>query len=235
MKTRIFDLRKSLFAAVLLISVASLVLVACGKAPTETSAPTTSLSAQASLAEIQKNGYLVARLFGIVTFDFGGQDVAWPTELKIASVPLTWMGAIFTGKLEVTTDDASLVDEVHGSVGSDGESISSFSFSRKIIRPRDAVGYYVTLKNLPLGNKDASKPTPFSFEATGDVQKFVQEIAYGAGGTLQAGTVPQTTFKSMDWKNTTLGGKPSLKVAFETEPSEMIGDTVVPPPGGIPM
>ena len=235
MGTRIFSLRKSLFAALLLISLASLGLAACGKAPSETSTPANASSNQSNLAGIQKNGYLVARLYGLVTFDFGGQDVTWPTEMKIASVPLTWMGTVFTGKLEITTDDASLVDEVHGSVASDGESISSFSFSRKIIRPRDAVGYYVTLKNLPLGNKAASKPTPFSFEATGDIQKYVQEIAYGAGGTLQAGTVPQTTYKSMDWTNTTQGGKPSLKVAFEVEPSEVIGTTMPPPPGGIPM
>jgi hypothetical protein len=68
-------------------------LTGCGK----TTAPT--VKGQGSLASMQKNKYLIARLYGVMTFDYSGTTVTFPTELIISSVPLVWMGPIFDGKL----------------------------------------------------------------------------------------------------------------------------------------
>jgi hypothetical protein len=213
--------------AVLAISITLLGLTGCGK----TSAP--DVEGQGSLASIQKNKYLIARLYGVMTFDYSGTTVTFPTELIISSVPLVWMGPIFDGKVENNGPGNDVTDQVHGSVSADGTWIVSLSYSRQIIRPGDkSLSYRITLKNVPIANADTGTTnTPGTFEKTSDVQKYVQTIEYNSGIFTGGKIVPAITYVSTDWENAKTGMQPALKITFETKPSETLGPMPPPQPG----
>jgi hypothetical protein len=100
---------------------------------------------------VQQNKYFTARLYGLMTFDFEGSPFAWQTELKIASVPVEWMGHIFDGKYIEGGPGEDVTDQVHGSVLKDGTWIDFLFYSRQIVRyGGTAVFYRVTLKNVPI-------------------------------------------------------------------------------------
>lgn len=202
-------------------------LTGCGK----TTAPT--VKGQGSLASIQKNKYLIARLYGVMTFDYSGTTVTFPTELIISSVPLVWMGPIFDGKVENNGPGNDVTDQVHGSVSADGTWIESLSYQRQIIRPGDkSLSYRITLKNVPIANAaTGTTTTPGTFEKTSDIQKYVQTIEYNSGIFTGGKIVPAITYVSTDWENAKQGMQPALKITFEEKPSETLGPMPPPQPG----
>jgi hypothetical protein len=215
---RMFSTGERIIAAAIILSLILLGPVACGKTPAAS-------KSSGSLNTLQQNKYLTARVYGVMTFDFGGEMVSYPTELKIASVPLQWMGQVFKGDLVVSGPQYSLTDQVHGSVSADGEWLLTLSYSRQIVRPLDSVAYTVSLRNVPIISSANTTEKVRSVEIQGDVQKYIDDINYmagGAGATL-------TKYTSMDWANSDQGTQPILKVTFEQNPSDVIG-----PPGAVP-
>jgi len=150
-----------------------------------------------------ENKYLIARLYGVMTFDYSGTTVTFPTELIISSVPLVWMGPIFDGKVENNGPGNDVTDQVHGSVSADGTWIESLSYQRQIIRPGDkSLSYRITLKNVPIANAaTGTTTTPGTFEKTSDIQKYVQTIEYNSGIFTGGKIVPAITYVSTDWEN----------------------------------
>ncbi len=207
-------------AVATMLFLTSVALAACSKASTPVS------QSQYNLVAVQQNKYLTARLYGLMTFDFAGTIVTFPTELTIASVPISWMGQVFNGQLEAVGPGKDITDQVHGSVSADGAWLLSLSYSRQIIRPgRDGVFYRITLKNVPIGkvaNGTASEDR--SFQKEGDIQKYIEEIEYIDGLLDGNKIVPTTTYISADWANSSEGQQPILKLKLEQVASEIIGE-----------
>jgi hypothetical protein len=205
-------MKRKLFLA--LIAVLSLgVSWGCGVAP----------KSQDNLSILQQNKYLKVRLYGVMTFDFGGEPMTWPTELKTASVPLVWMGQVFNGKSVASGPEYNFVDQVHGSVSPDGEWVLNLSYTRQIIRTQDSVYYSVSLRNVPVVSSANSTMVVGKFDKKGDIQKYVENIEYRAEGRLVNLKIPATTYSSIDWTNTLEGQQPALKLLFELKPSEILG------------
>jgi hypothetical protein len=221
MRKKVFHVFEKTIAVILMLSLALSGPVACGKTPAAS-------KSSSSLIALQKNGYMTARVYGVMTFDFGGEIVSYPTELKISSVPLQWMGQVFNGKTVVSGPQYSLTDQVHGSISADGEWLLTLSYTRQILRPLDSVAYSVALRNVPIISSTNATAGVRSVEIEGDVQKYIDAINYLAGG---AGGTP-TKYTSMDWTNADFGTKPILKVTFEQKPSDVIGPPGQTPQGG---
>jgi hypothetical protein len=160
---------------------------------------------------------MTARLYGLMTLDFEGQQISWPTELTISSVPLQWMGQVFNGTVKAN----SLTDQVHGSISADGQWLLTLTYSRQVVQSASGVNYSVKLRNVPIGSSANDTVKAGNFEKTGDVAKYVEEIGYVAGP-------PKSTYISIDWANSGQGLQPILEVTFEKEPSQVIG-----PPGSL--
>lgn len=189
-----------------------------------TSAREPEIVKQTLLPTLQQNQYIKVSLSGVMTFEFNGEQVAWPTLLATSSIPVTWMGQVFNGTVELN----GLTDQVHGAVSSDGEWLLTLSYSRGIIRPSDVIFYSVILKNVPITRMADGTLVVGSFEKQGDVQKFVENVVYRAGGALGNATISSTNYAMTDWSGTTQGIQPVLKVTFEQQPSELIGPGAAP-------
>ena len=217
-------------SASILVIILSIILIGftgCSKTPV------TGTGNQSHLSTVQQNKFLTARLYGLMTFDYSGTTVSFPTELIIASVPINWMGQIFDGKLVSTGPGNDLTDQVHGSVSADGNWILTLSYSRQIIRTGGkSVSYRITLKNIPIFKTTNSVTTePGKFEQEGDVQKFIETIEYTNGLYDGSKIVPEVTYVSTDWSNVTQGLQPILKLTFEEKASQIIGPMPPPQPG----
>ena len=188
---------------------------------------------QTDLSVIEQNKYLTARLYGLMSFDFSGTPVSFPTELTISSVPISWMGPIFNGTLQNSGPGNDVTDQVHGSISSDGKWLLLLTYSRQIARPNQkSIFYRITLKNVPITQAD-SRPagTPGSFDETGDVQKYVDQIEYSEGIFTNGSIVPEISYVSTDWSNSTPSLQPALRVIFELKPSQIFGPMPPPQPG----
>jgi len=211
------DIAKKTFAFGLAILLS--VLIGCGGGSPQAS------QEQSDLALLQQNGYVNARLFGLMTFAISTTSFTYPTDLTISSVPIVWMGQVFNGSTKGGPGGYT-TDFVHGGVSPDGAWLLSFSYSRQIIRPGGSSTYYsVELKNIPLGQVGAAKPG--IFEQKGDVQKYVVQISYLGGGF----SVPEgssSAYMYTDWTSTTEGRQPVLGVTFEKAPSQTLAGAQAP-------
>ncbi len=197
-------------------------LISCNKAPA------TAATTQGALTALQQYKYMNARLYGQMTFDIEGEQFTWPAELIIASVPLEWMGQVFNGTLTAGASGNDLIDKIHGSVSADGAWLLSLSFSRQIIRIGENGTYYrVTLKNVPIG-VNSYATSPGVFEKVGDIQKYVEEIRYIDGRWDGSKIIPNVNYISTNWVNTRSGLQPILKLTFEQEPSQTMGESSIP-------
>jgi hypothetical protein len=193
-----------------------------------TRAPATAATTQGALTALQQYKYMNARLYGQMTFDIDGEQFTWPAELIIASVPLEWMGQVFNGTLTAGASGNDLTDKIHGSVSADGAWLLSLSFSRQIIRIGENGTYYrVTLKNVPIG-VNSYVVEPGKFEKVGDIQKYVEEIQYIDGRWDGSKIIPNVNYISTNWINTRNGLEPVLKLTFEQEPSQTMGESSIP-------
>jgi len=193
-----------------------------------TKAPDPAATTQGALAALQQYKYMNARLYGQMTFDIDGEQFTWPAELIIASVPLEWMGQVFNGTLTAGASGNDLTDKIHGSVSADGAWLLSLSFSRQIIRIGENGTYYrVTLKNVPIG-VNSYVIEPGKFEKVGDIQKYVEEIQYIDGRWDGSKIIPNVNYISTNWINTRNGLEPVLKLTFEQEPSQTMGESSIP-------
>jgi hypothetical protein len=220
MLKRLSKVCEKVIIVIMILSLALLGPIACEKAPAGNKSSN-------DLINLQKNKYITARLYGVMNFDFSGRTVSWPTELKIASVPLEWMGQVFNGRLVVVGTQYNLVDQVHGSVSADGRWLLTLTYSRQVVRTPEKVTYSVSLRNVPIFISANTTGKTRNFEIEGDVQKYVESIGYSAGET---GPTP-AKYLSMDWANSGQGLQPILKVTFEQEPSDNIGPPGLAPPG----
>lgn len=212
---------KRILAIILTISVTLVGLSSCSKTSTPVS------NSPNNLDLLQQNKFLTGRFYGLMTFKFSGTTFTFPTELQIASVPVTWMGELFNGKLEEVGPGEDVTDEVHGSVSSDGNWLVTLYYSRQILRTSNNTGTFfrVTFRNVPIMKQVNGVVTEVgTFEKDGaDLQKYVEKIEY-IDGTLNGNQiVPTSSYLSTDWKNTGNGLKPSLKLTFEKEPSQEMG------------
>ena len=219
--------RNKLRPIIIVLVIITLGFAACSKL----SAPTT--PNPNNLSGVQQNKYLTARLYGLMTFDYSGTTVSSPAELIISSVPISWMGQIFDGKSESIGPGNDVTDQVHGSVSADGDWILLLTYSRQIAKTgQKSVFYRISLKNIPIAqvNKDIVTENG-TFEQAGDVQKYVDRIEYSNGIFTDGEIVPDITYVSTDWSNTAIGLQPSLKLAFEVKPSQILGPMPPQQPG----
>ena len=56
--------------------------------------------ASPALARLQQGKYLDASLYGMVDYQWEGDIFSWPTTLVAPSVPIVWMGPIFSADLQ---------------------------------------------------------------------------------------------------------------------------------------
>jgi hypothetical protein len=226
MKRSILKYWMKLVVFVILISI-TMVSFACSKANTTktTTTSTTATTPQHYLALIQQNGYMTARLYGLMSFNFNGTTVSYPTELIIVSVPIVWMGQVFSGKLEETGPGEDVTDQVHGSVSADGAWLLTLTYSRQIIHNNGkAIEYRVAVKNVPvIDTKKGLTAPPVTFEKQGDVQKYIDVVEYNDGSWNGTTITPSIVYVSTDWKNSGKGLQPILKLAFEQVPSQVMG------------
>ncbi len=180
--------------------------LACSKT-SQVNAPDT--QAQDNLSLLQKNNYLRAKLYALMTFTWGETDTrTWWTEFLISSVPITWKGQVFNGGVTAN----SLIDQVHGGVSPDGRWFLTLSFSRQIV---GSLAYTFTLKNVPINYKGDGNYASDGFEQKGDIGKYIDAIDYNsyAGAKLA----------SVDWSDSSPELESYLKLIFEVEPSNLIG------------
>lgn len=226
MKRSILKYWMKLVVFVILISI-TMVSFACSKANTTktTTTSTTATTPQHYLALIQQNGYMTARLYGLMSFNFNGTTVSYPTELIIVSVPIVWMGQVFSGKLEETGPGEDVTDQVHGSVSADGAWLLNLTYSRQIVYNNGkAVAYSVSMKNVPvIDTKIGLTDAPVTFKKQGDVQKYIDEIVYNDGSWDGKKITPNITYVSTDWTNSGNNLQPILRLAFEQVPSQVMG------------
>jgi hypothetical protein len=188
-----------------------------------------------STGSIQLQGNVTARFYALMTFELFGTTTVSPSEFLVPAVPISWMGNIFDGKLAEDGQGKDLTDQVHGSISVDGNWIENCFFSRQIIRKTsNGTGSFfrVTLKNIPLKLNEKISP---GFEKTGaDVQKYIQKIEY-ADGPLKGNQIKSTAnFISVDWKNSTAGQMPVLKLVFTPGPGDRAGTSSGKKPGMMP-
>ena len=195
-------------AITLVISIITLMLGACGQ---KADPPAVS---QDALASLQQNKYLVSKLWGYMTFDFGGlRTISYQTSLETSSVELFWAGQVFNGKSEINGNGYTFTEQIFGSVSDDGQWLTQLTYSREIQRTSDFCDYTVVLKNVPLVTPTSSTTDRTVYQKTGDVEKYVQQIYYKAMGILAGSVVPATTYVSTDWQSTEQ--PPVLTLAFE--------------------
>jgi hypothetical protein len=216
-KHRLFSVfAKRAQAVSIVMTVFVLSLSACSPASTPASVSPT---VKNNLAVVQQNGNLSARFYGLMTFDYSGSPVKVLSELAVSGVPVEWMGALFSGKLEEFGPGEDVTDEVHGSLSADGNWVESLFFSRQILRTSaNASGtfYRVTLKNIHLVIVDAgTQAGQAAFEKTGsDIRKYVITVEYADGPVKDGKIVSKTTYTSTDWENIKAGQTPTLKMSF---------------------
>lgn len=201
------------------IALTMLGLAACASKTGTTPAPPTS-GGQSKLALLQQAGNLSVRFYGMMTFDFAGTTVTFPSEFAVSSVPIDWEGRIFSGKAEGGGPGGDVTQQVHGSLSPDGEWVDSLSYSWQITRTaNNAVTLRrVTLRNLPIVQIAGGSATELVvFEKAGaDLQKHMERIEY-VDGLLSGGKmVSTTTYVGTDWKNSNKGQVPTLKLVFAT-------------------
>jgi len=226
--TKMSHLRRTL--SVTLAVAATIALAACQPVAPASMGVTTSPGVRA----LQQSRFLKASLYGMMQLDFEGTSVTYPTSLGVPSVPVAWMGPIFSGKLEKAGPGQDMTIQVHGSVSDDGAWVNTMSYSKLIVTRTNItmLSYEVRLRNVPV-TAVAGEAGGASFEKKGpEVRKHVEGISYGQTGTL-SGTQKDapTTFKSIDWAGTGPGQEPILKLVFETEASEDAGS--LSPGGGM--
>ena len=206
-------------------------LTAC--APKES--PAQSSEDPGNLALLQQYSYLTATFYGVMTFNISGTVFTFPSELAIPSVPITWMGPIFNGKLEQVGPGKDVTIEVHGSASDDGTWLDTVYYSQRIVQTLTKTGnfYRVTLRNVPIAKLVDGVATELgTFQKEGsDLQKHVEKIEF-ADGPLSGGQItPTTIYVSTDWKDATAGQKPALKLTFEKIPSQAMGTAQPIQPG----
>jgi len=179
--------------------------------------PVVEQTVQTNLPLIQQNGNLSVRFFAIIDFDYSGVVYRIPSEFAVSGVPLVWMGANFNGKLQNTSGGQTVIDEVHGSLSSDGNWVESIYYSRQITRTNGSGTFYrVTLRSVPVNEQANGSPASLgSFERSGaDIQKFIAKIEY-QDGIIKNGQIDSgIKYISTDWKNNSAGQIPSLKLIF---------------------
>ncbi len=201
---------------------AAVALLACQPAAPASTSGTTG----PGLGSLQQARFLKASLYGMMQLDFDGTPVTYPTSLGVPSVPVVWMGPIFSGKLEKTGPGQDTTIQVHGSISDDGEWVNALSYSKIIVTrsTSNVLSYEVSLRYVPITAVSGSAVMG-TFEKKGsDVRKHVEEIKYFQSGTL-SGTqkATTTTFTSLDWEGVGTGQEPILKLVFETIASEDAG------------
>ena len=222
MRTKTANLIIKTTLVLLVLSNMLYVSTSCSNSPAPAS------TTQGALTALQQYKYMNARLYGQMTFDIDGEQFTWPAELIIASVPLEWMGQVFNGTLKAGASGNDLTDKIHGSVSADGAWLLSLSFSRQIVRIGENGTYYrVTLKNVPIG-ANSYVTAPGVFEKVGDIQKYVEEIQYIDGRWDGSKIIPNVNYISTNWVNTRSGLQPILKLTFEQEPSQTMGESSIP-------
>ncbi len=224
--------RSALLTAALTVAV---LLSACSS-PREST--TTAAGTSPALALLQQGKYLKANLYGVASYEFSGDVVTWPTSLGVPSVPIVWMGPIFSAELKAVGAGKDTTIQVHGSTSDDGAWVNTLFYSKLIVSKinKDVVFYQVKLRNIPLSlSSGASANQTGTFDKTGaDLWKYVEKIEYEQWTIIGDNLTRSAVFKSLDWNNTTRGQEPALSLVFETVPSEnMTSD--VPSSGGMGM
>ena len=112
------------------------------------------------LGELQKNGNISVRFFGLMTFNGLGATVSLPAELAIPSLSITWMGHIFTGGGDDVGAGEEITYQVHGTASQDGLWLDTLSYSRQVIWKGKNSGtfYRVTMTNVPIATMSGGKP-----------------------------------------------------------------------------
>jgi hypothetical protein len=212
-----------MFRQGIVLSLICLVLsaVGCTSGADQTSGPTVGLNAtqaQGVLSRMQSTGNLSAFLYAVMTFEISGTEFAYPTQIAVDQVPITWMGSIFNGKVVESGPGEDVTDEVHGSISADGYWVESMYFSEQITRTNAKTGTFfrVTLRHTPVVNEagGAIKDLGYFNQTSGDVQKYVAKIEYIDGPLINGKISPLSTYLSTDWKNGAKGQVPILKLTF---------------------
>lgn len=195
-----------------------LILAACApKVPPPATVPSATVNSRDNLFSLREYASLTVTMSCLMTFDCYKTTFTWSSEFAVQDVPIDWMDRIYSGRLDKSSPGNDTTDLVHGSVSADGEWLDSAMFSRQVSRAlqKTSTMYRVTLRNLPIASlvRDQCK-----FEKTGaDLQKYVVKIEYLDGPLSGTQIVPNTTYLSTDWQNTTAGQTPALKLQFSKE------------------
>ena len=213
--------RRFLFSAVAIASAAS--ILSCQSA----AHISTTVASSPGLKSLQQAGFVKASLYGMAEFEFDGDTVNFPTYLNVPSVPVVWMGTIFSGKVEKAGPGQDTIIQVHGSTTEDGSWVNTLSYSKLVVAKGtgNVLSYKVSLRSIPITALSGQSATG-TFEKKGsDLRKHVEEITYfqtGAPSGTQKAT--STTYKSLDWEGVA-GLEPILKLTFETVASENVSGT----------
>jgi len=213
---------------------ALLAVASIGAACSSGQSPVTT-GASPGLGPVQQGIYLNASLYGMIDYQWEGDIFSWPTTLDAPSVPIVWMGPIFSADLQGVGAGKDMSFLVHGSTSDDGAWVNTLLYSKRIVYkdtiPNRVVFYQVTLRNVPLTAAADTANVTGSFDQKGaELWKYVQKIEYVQGTLVGTTVVPDVVFRAIDWRDRTGGQEPRLKLAFEKVPSEsMIADS---PSGG---
>ncbi len=201
--------------AVLFSLVVVFTLVACQQGTSAQSAKETQ-----GLEHLRQAKFLKASLSGRMTFDYGTSTRGWATNLRVPSVPITWLGTVFNGRVEQKVTGGNVLIVVHGTVSEDGAFVNALTYSKAIVVPGSVMSYSITLRSLPVVSVFGSNVTG-SFEKKDlDVRKYVESLDYKAsiGGVAVDNGEAQMATGVFDW--TGQDQIPWLRVFFEKVASE---------------
>ncbi len=196
----------------------------------------TTITPDSGLRSLQQAKYLKASFYAVMNYEFSGSSVTYPTLLRVPSVPIEWMGNIFSMTLEKggPGQDATIV--IHGSVTDDGAWIDNLTYSRQTVdnttTMRTTVLFKVGLRNVPLTISPPGADQIATFNKTGsDLRKHIESVEY-VQGTMSGSTINiSAVCRSVDWGNALTGQQPVLSLSFEAVASESLTD--MPVRGGV--
>jgi len=173
-----------------------------------------------NLPKLQQMRSISGAFFGKNTYSLStGGEMVNGSSIGAPSIPITWSGTSFSGKLTVEDNNSPSTDEIQGSVSNDGKTLQSLTFTHS---DYNYGGYgksnpnytmytkSMQLQNVPLSQYEIGKGL-VSGPAT---QACVVKLEYKETSFKNGVKSYEKTYVSTDWAASGIGATPQIGIYF---------------------